>query len=153
MSERSTERTRCGDELVSRLDAWGEAERARPAALPEAFGRRVRAARGPRVLRRVLEGLALAAAVGLVAYVAHRPASTPRREQSADRGPAPLDHGAAEIVAHGSAHPTAAGMARRAIQSGTTDWLEPVRSRGEQATPARAGDAYCAGCVDDLTRI
>lgn len=153
MPEQSTERTRGGDELVWRLDAWGEAERARPAALPGAFARRVRAARGPRVLRRVLEGLALAAAVALVAYVLQRPLPTPGSDRAADRGPAPLDHGAAEIVAHGSAQTTAAGMARRAIQSGTTDWLEPVRSRGEQATPARAGDAYCAGCVDDLTRI
>jgi hypothetical protein len=153
MSERSTERTRGGDELASRLEEWGEAERARPAALPEAFARRVRAVRRPRVLRRVLEGLALAAAVALVAYVVQRPAPTPRQAQTAHRGPAPLDHGAAETVAHADAQPTAAGLARRAIQSGTTDWLEPSRANTDQAAPARAGDAYCAGCVDDLTRI
>lgn len=141
-------------ELGTQLDAWGARERARLAAPPEPFIRQVRAAGRPRelrrVARRVLEGLALAAAVALVAYVALRPSppSEPR--------PTPV------VRSTPDASPTTlAGMTRRAVETGTLDWLlepappaaaEPAASPPSPA-PARAADAYCAGCIEELTRL
>lgn len=161
MSERNTVRTDGGEDVISRLDAWGQGERSRLVAPPEPFIRQVRAARGPqerrRVVLRVIEGLALAAAIALVAYVAMRPspAPTPRQEQVADlpRLPAPQDRGAVAVVSRESGPPTVVGITRRAIESGTLDWPEAARTRNAPAEPTRAADAYCTGCVDELTRL
>ncbi|MBX3403261.1 MAG: hypothetical protein KF699_07615 [Phycisphaeraceae bacterium] len=157
MSERNTGRTDGGEDVISRLESWGQHERARLVAPPDAYVRSVRAARGPRQMRRVVEGLALAAAVALVAYVAMRPspAPPPRQEQLADRPrlPAPPDHGAVAVVSREDGPPTVAGLTRRAIESGALDWPEAARTRIAPAEPARAADAYCAGCVEELTRL
>lgn len=135
-------------ELGTQLDAWGACERARLVAPPEPFIRQVRAAgrprEGRRVVRRVIERLALAAAVALVAYVALRPTppSEPRHTPVVRSTP--------------DANPTTlAGMTRRAVETGTLDWLpEPAPlPAAEPAAPARAADAYCVGCIDELTRL
>ena len=161
MSERNTGRTDGGEDVISRLDGWGQSERSRLVAPPEAIVRNVRAVRegsvGRRVVLRVIEGLALAAAVALVAYVAMRPgpAPTPRQEHVADRArlPAPQDRGAVVVVSRENGPPTVVGMTRLAIENGTLDWPESARTRIAPAEPTRAADAYCAGCVEELTKL
>jgi hypothetical protein len=108
-------------------------------------------------MRRVVEGLALAAAVAVVAYVALRPDSAPKagpdHVAERPRDAAPREHGVMEVARREDGRPTVAGMTRRALESGTADWPEEDRPRIAPAERMRAADAYCAGCVDELTRL
>lgn len=135
-------------DLTAQLDAWGQSERSRLVAPPEPFIRQVRAARGPqagrRVVLRIIQGLALAAAVALVASVAFWPAPSSKPQDT------PVVRSTREETPT-----TLAGMTRRAVETDTLDWLleSAPPPAAAPAAPARAADAYCAGCIDELTKL
>ncbi len=137
--------------VEARLDEWGAAERSRLIEPGPQFLRTVkstRPARGSRMARRLTTLLAAAAAVALAAIIALRPGP------GANRAAVPGDRGVAVGVAGASGEVVTAGLSRRAGVAEVVEMLDAMQQREpHRAAPARASDAYCAGCVDDLMRL
>ncbi len=138
---------RTDDALAARLDHWGRRERSRLSEPGARFMSEVRSLRtGPRFARRVVTLLAAAAAIALAAIVALR-ADTRPSSPSGTSGTVPL----AQRPAPSTIINAAAGLNTDAAT--VFDLLDRLPERETRDAPARAGDAYCVGCMDDLMRI
>lgn len=135
------------DSLELRLNAWGERERSGIAEPAPNFMRAVHAARGPRLVARLAGALALAAVLSLVAYVAFRPATLVSPDVSPN----------STMLTHTPAAPARAftvGIGRNADVASVFDLLDAMpQPAGPSAPTPRASDAYCAGCIEELTRL
>jgi hypothetical protein len=138
--------------LEARLDAWGESEHARISEPAPRFLAAVRAAQPPRhvpIARRITVFLAAAAAVALAAIVALRPPTDSTK--TGDLIPP------TQLTASSSGAPERIFTAGRGRDLSIDDILNTVDSKpaplGPAAAPVRASDAYCAGCIEELTRI
>jgi len=137
---------RSPDELLeSRLDAWGAAERSRVIEMPRRLHAQVHAARPRRTLVRVMKACVLAASLALVAYLV----STVETESGPD-----MDRDESVVVAASvTARALSVGSGRNADVEDVLDLLDSMPATAPKEAPMRAADAYCAGCIDELTKI
>lgn len=144
---RSTHPPRTDDVLNARLDRWGRDERSRLSEPGPRFMSEVRASRsGSRFTRRVVTILAAAAAVALATIIALRTDPRPHLPSGVSNAGAIVKR-----IAPGHAISAAAGI--NADAASVFDLLDRLPNRETRETPARAGDAYCIGCLEDLMRI
>ena len=140
----TTETSDSIDSLELRLDAWGQRERSGVAEPAPKFMRAVRAARGPRLVARLAGAMALAAVLALVAYVAFRPAPSLSPIISPD----------STTLFQPPARAFTAGVGRNADVADVFGLLDAMpQPTGPSAPAPRASDAYCAGCLEELTRL
>ena len=140
MIERSTS-SAGPDPLTSRLDAWGADRRVQLSEPAPRLLRQVRAVRARRLVRLAAGTFAVAATVAL-AFVLIPP------DQQRSSGSPPVATSAAFDG------PVTAWLGHSADVSGLLESLpQPSLPDTAPALPARAGDSYCAGCLDELTRI
>ena len=132
--------------LDGRLDAWANSERSRLVEPAPQFLRRVRAARPRRIMPRIIEACVLAAGLALVAYVLSTADS--------ERRPGPDPDAGTPVATIPPARAFSIGTGRGADVADVFDLLDSMPQRpAPESPPTRASDAYCAGCLDELTRI
>lgn len=145
--------------LEARLNAFGAAERARLIEPSPGFLSAVRAAQPAAQhtqfvfpVRRIAALLAVAAAITLLAFFAF------------NAPPAPIAPGTGDSIVvhppvsdrdtHTPARMITAGLGRSTSAADIFELLDSMpRPQMPREEPARIGDAYCAGCMDELLRI
>lgn len=142
-----------GCSIESRLEALGRAERDRLVEPDPRFLRAVREAAPPRpgaiLLRRVTVLFAAAAAVVLAVLIAFQQRPAPVSPGTGDHSPL-VRHSAADAAGAPGGIMTA-GFGRSIAPDDMLKSLDAPLAPRE--LPARAADAYCAGCLEELTRI
>lgn len=142
--------------IESRLEAFGREERDRLSEPDPRFLRAVRDAAPMRadtlLLRRITVLFAAAAAILLAVLVALQTRPAPVSPGTGDYSPLVHRHDPDRLGAPGNI--LTAGHGRGVDLDDMINSLDRAPSTpGPRDAPARAADAYCAGCIDDLTRI